>query len=224
MFRPADQPMERGWVGRIDGDHVVHLAAQTLEAFFTGGGMAREHAVYPLDRVQLLAPVLRPPAVRIFESERSFAFANPAAILGPDSEVHSAGVLPTLLPRLAAVIGGDGEIAGFTALADWRRLSLPAPKDRDFALGLGPAVVTSNDAVDGPEAVVRLGEDEVLRGRFDGFEWAAAHDLAAEATVLRPGDILAGPPLGVVEGSELPGLVELEVEGVGTFRQTVLRT
>ena len=30
MFTPADAELERGWPGRIDGEHVVLLAAQTL--------------------------------------------------------------------------------------------------------------------------------------------------------------------------------------------------
>ena len=42
MFHPLDHALERGWVGRVDGDRVVQLAAQTLQAFFTGGGSARE--------------------------------------------------------------------------------------------------------------------------------------------------------------------------------------
>ena len=50
MFHPVGHPMERGWVGRVDGDRVVHLAAQTLQSFFTGGGTAREHAQYPARR------------------------------------------------------------------------------------------------------------------------------------------------------------------------------
>ena len=37
MFHPAGHPLERGWVGRVDGDRVVQLAAQTLQSFFTGG-------------------------------------------------------------------------------------------------------------------------------------------------------------------------------------------
>ena len=45
---------------------MVQLAAQTLEAFFTGGGSAREHAEYPLAEVRLLAPVRRRPSVRDF--------------------------------------------------------------------------------------------------------------------------------------------------------------
>jgi len=66
MFHPLDHPLERGWVGRIDGEHVVQLAAQTLPSFFTGGGGAREHAVYALDDVCLLAPVLGSMASRRF--------------------------------------------------------------------------------------------------------------------------------------------------------------
>ena len=68
MFHPSDNPMERGWVGRVDGERVVHLAAQTLQAFFLGGGGAREHAEYRLADVTLLAPVLQPPTVRLFEA------------------------------------------------------------------------------------------------------------------------------------------------------------
>ena len=65
MFTPIEHEI-RGWPGRIEGDRVVQLAAQTLEAFFTGGGQAREHAEYPLADVRLLAPVRRPPSVRDF--------------------------------------------------------------------------------------------------------------------------------------------------------------
>ena len=66
MFSPRDRDLLRGWPGRIDGDRVVQLAAQTLQAFFTGGGEAREHAEFALADVVLRAPVLHPPTVRIF--------------------------------------------------------------------------------------------------------------------------------------------------------------
>src|SRR3990170_906034 len=89
MFHPLEHPMERGWVGRIDGDRVIQLAAQTLQSLFTGGGTAREHAEYPLAGVHLLAPVLHPPAVRVFEDQTTFAFANPAAIVGPGAQVFA---------------------------------------------------------------------------------------------------------------------------------------
>ena len=36
MFHPLDQPLERGWVGRIEGDRVLRTAAG-LVAFVTLG-------------------------------------------------------------------------------------------------------------------------------------------------------------------------------------------
>src|SRR5919201_873035 len=109
MFTPVEHEV-RGWPGRIEGDRVIHLAAQTLASFFTGGGHAREHADYRLAEVRLLAPVPRPPSVRDFyafeEHVRNaarvtgrsgvpdewyelpvFYFSNPAAIYGPDDEI-----------------------------------------------------------------------------------------------------------------------------------------
>ena len=88
MFHPNDQPMERGWVGRIDGERVLHLAAQTLQSFFLGGGGAREHAEYRLDEVTLLVPVLYATFVldlKIvkWESRSASADAYPAAVTNP---------------------------------------------------------------------------------------------------------------------------------------------
>jgi hypothetical protein len=221
MFHPDELPMQRGWVGRIDGEHVVQLAAQTLESFFTGGGSAREHAVYPLDAVRLLAPVLHPPSVRLFEHEESFAFANPAAIVGPGAAVSRPprGGPMVVLPRLAAVVGADGTIAGFTILAEWRDRGRAAPKDRDFALGLGPVVVTADELVpDGLGVEVRVAGEERRNGSFDGFDWSRAHELAVEGTVLRPGDLLGSPalaPVAIPAGSE----VEVEVDRIGVLAQ-----
>ena len=48
MFSPREPFLERGWPGRIEGDTVIQLAAQTLQSFFSGGGQAREHGEYPL--------------------------------------------------------------------------------------------------------------------------------------------------------------------------------
>jgi hypothetical protein len=230
MFHPVDHPMERGWVGRIDGDHVIQLASQTLQSFFTGGGSAREHAAYPLESVRLLAPVLHPPAVRIFETGTSFAFANPAAILAPGSEVQSShepsddlshGAL-VLYARVAAVIGAGGAVAAFTPFAEWRNPARAQPKDRDFAFGLGPVAVTP-DELDPTafEAVVRLDGDERPPTRGEAFDWAAARAHAADGTMLYPGDLLARPALAVVERVEPGVVVEIEVDGLGTLRHTV---
>jgi hypothetical protein len=204
MFHPVGHPMERGWVGRVDGDRVVHLAAQTLQSFFTGGGSAREHAEYPLEDAVLLAPVLHPPSVRLFEVDGSFAFANPAAVSHPGAQVAGPAPPLSVLLRHAAVIGTDGAIGGFTGLAEWRAPGLGPPKDRDFALGVGPVVVTP-DAFDG----------------LPDFDWTAALALAAAATVLYPGDLLAGPPLERRDGVAAGEVVALEIAGIGTLEQRV---
>lgn len=225
MFHPLDHPMERGWVGRIEGDQVIQLAAQTLQSFFTGGGRAREHAVYPLSAVRLLAPVLHPPAVRIFENEEAFEFANPAAILGPFDEVDQRSALESmpleLLPRLAAVVGAHGEIGGYTGFAEWRAPGGDSPKDRDFALGLGPVVVTADELVGVPEVVVRVNDREALREPAAAFEWSTARGFASEGTVLNPGDVLAGPSPGIVGGIEPATKVDVDFEGIGTLCQFV---
>jgi Fumarylacetoacetate (FAA) hydrolase family len=221
MFHPVDHLLERGWVGRIDGDLVVQLAAQTLQSFFTGGGTARDHAVFPLADVQLLAPVLHPPAVRVFADQGSFEFANPAAVVGPDAAVGSSPSLE-VLPRLAAVVGADGAIGGFTACADWRNTRAAPPKDRDFALGIGPVVVTPEE-LDGYalEVIARVDGEERARGVLPAFDWGAALELAQDGTTLYPGDLLIGPSSGSANGLVDADVVELELPGVGTLRQSV---
>lgn len=219
MFHPNDNPMERGWVGRVDGDRVLHLAAQTLQAFFLGGGGAREHAEYALAEVTLLAPVLQPPNVRIFESQDGFDFANTSAVAGPGARVRAAGSGLSLLPRLAAVIGVEGRIGGTTLLGEWRAGGLDAPKDRDFALVFGPVVVTPDELDPATaELVVEVGGDERLRAPAPTFDWEEARARAGSGTTLRPGDILAGPPPGRLDG--VVGEVELRATGIGALAQS----
>ena len=207
MFHPVGHPLERGWVGRVDGERVLQLAAQTLQSFFTGGGTAREHAEYPLDGVVLLAPVLHPPSVRLFDHARSFAFANPAAIVGPGatiappSDAVSHGRLDAH-SRIAAVIGANGAIGGFTGLVEWRAPGIPPPKDRDFALGLGPVVVTTPPA-------------------SPGLDWAATVAFAAAGTVLHPGDLIAGPAFESIEEVDTGAVVSIEFDGIGALEQRV---
>src|SRR5215216_4368484 len=131
MFTPVEHEI-RGWPGRIDGDRVIQLAAQTLQSFFTGGGKAREHAEYRLDEVRLRPPVLYPPAVRDFYAFEThvrrarelrgldvprewyelpvFYFSNPAAIYGPDDVVPYPDDTAELDYELevAAIIGAKG--------------------------------------------------------------------------------------------------------------------
>ncbi len=154
MFTPRELALERGWPGRIDGDHIVQLAAQTLQAFFTGGGVAREHAVHELADCDLRAPVLYPPSVRVFEPfERGdtpfFSFASPFPVLGPDEELAFPTGTEELDYRLAlaAVIGAEGQIGGFTIANAWtardlaraeREAGFGPSKSSDFGISLGP--------------------------------------------------------------------------------------
>jgi hypothetical protein len=170
MFSPREPFLARGWPGRIDGERVIQLAAQTLQAFFTGGGQAREHAEYPLADVVFRAPVLHPPSVRIFDSDEDFRFANPAAIKAVDEEPSVAGA--EQVERVAAIIGDDGAIGGFTPLVEWIALQLHGAKQRDFALTLGPVVTTPDE------------------GAPPGVDWDGLVAHAAENTILFPGDLI----------------------------------
>lgn len=170
MFSPADQELERGWPGRIDGETVIQLAAQTLQAFFTGGGQAREHAEYPLADIVFRAPVLRPPSIRVFDDAGDFAFANPAAIKAADEDPGVPGAEP--VERMAAIIGADGTIGGFTPLVEWVAPQLQGAKQRDFALALGPIVTTPDEGVPA------------------GVDWKRLVAHAAENTTLVPGDLI----------------------------------
>lgn len=218
MFHPNDTPMERGWVGRLDGDRVLHLATQTLQSFFLGGGGAREHAEYTLTDVTLLAPVQYPPTVRVFDSQEAFAFANATAVIGPGAHVPAGDAPRVLFPRLACVIGAEGRIGGYTLFAEWRSQNGSPPKDRDFALGLGP-VVSTQDELD-PTAstiVVRTDGREQTRDVMPPFDWQAATAFAAAGTTLRSGDVIAGPCSASV--APVAGSVELDLPGIGVLPQ-----
>lgn len=222
MFHPVDRPMERGWVGRVDGDRVIHLAAQTLQHFFTGGASSREHAEYALDAVTLLAPVPHPPSIRVFEDETSFAFANPAAVIGPGAHAQSPVAPVVALPRLAGVIGADGSVAGVTLLLELRAPGLDPPKDRDFALALGPVVVTTDELLASAlEVAVSVDGKTRLEVSCAGTDWEALRRLAASGTHVRTGDLLAGPAAGRVD--DVPSGVQLAVDApdIGVLSVTV---
>jgi fumarylacetoacetate (FAA) hydrolase len=265
MFSPKGRDLERGWPGRVEGDRVIQLAAQTLQSFFTGGGKAREHAEYALSDVELLPPVLHPPALRDFfafeEHVRNvravtgrdvpkewyeipvFYFSNPAAIYGPEAEIpYPEGTVELDYElEVAAIVGTEGRIAGFTVLNDWSardlqraemKVGLGPAKGKDFATSLGPVVVTV-DELDGTagEMVARVNGEERSRGDLRDMyhSWETILVQASRNTRLLPGDVLGSGTVG--NGSVLehgdgcwlqPGdIVELEVEGIGVLRNRI---
>lgn len=199
MFSPADHPLERGWPGRIDDGRVTQLAAQTLQSYFASGSNAREHASFRLEDVVFRAPVLEPPAVRVFDSEREFHFGNPEAIRSPGAEIPRPERRLDAVARPCAIVGGDGGLAGWTGLVEWLAPELDHPKDCDFALLLGPAVSTEPTG---------------------GFDWEAACAHASANTRLRPGDLIAGPPLARYEDVR-PGPFAHAFDGLGELRAVV---
>jgi fumarylacetoacetate (FAA) hydrolase len=265
LFRPLDRDV-RGWVGAIEGDRVVHLAAQSLASFFTGGGSAREHDEYVLEDVQLLAPMPRPPSVRdayAFEEHVRnaarvagrpgvpdewyelpvFYFSNPAAIFGPDDEIPFPAGSEELDYELevAAVIGAEGAIGGFTVMNDWSardlqrkemKVGLGPAKGKDFATSLGPVVVTPDELGDlRLEMVARVNGEERSRGNMADMyhSWEAIIERAATNTQLVPGDVIGSGTVGtgcILEHGDgrwlQPGdVVELEVEEIGVLRNVV---
>jgi 2-keto-4-pentenoate hydratase/2-oxohepta-3-ene-1,7-dioic acid hydratase in catechol pathway len=222
MFSPREADLERGWPGRIEGDRVTQLAAQTLQSYFTGGGRAREHAEHRLEDVVLRAPVLHPPSVRLFTGT-AFQFANPASIYGPEEAIpypEGSHRLDFEL-RVAAVIGAEGRIGGLTVMTDWTARDLEPAKDKDFATSLGPIVVTADELGDSLEAVARVNGEERVR-REVRPPWDELVALAARSTRLVAGDLLGSDGLGGDGRWLQPGdVVELEVAGLGVLRNRV---
>jgi fumarylacetoacetate (FAA) hydrolase len=266
MFTPRELQLERGWPGVIEGETVVQLAAQTLQSYFTGGGTARHHAEYDLADVDFRAPVLHPPSVRDFyafeqhvKTARAsrgldvpeewyeipvFYFSNPAAIYGPGDEIPKPPETNELDYELevAAIIGAEGQVGGFTIMNDWSardlqraemRVGLGPSKGKDFATSLGPTVVTP-DEFDGSSGtmVARVNGEERSRGNLGDMHhsWDAIVAHAARNTRLLPGDVLGSGTVGTgcilehADGRWLqPGdVVELEVEGIGILRNRII--
>jgi fumarylacetoacetate (FAA) hydrolase len=265
MFTPRELQLERGWPGLIEGETVVQLAAQTLQSFFTGGGTARRHAEYALADVDFRAPVLHPPSVRDFyafeqhvKTARAsrglevppewyeipvFYFSNPAAIYGPGDEIPAPPETNQLDYELevAAIIGAEGQIGGFTIMNDWSardlqraemKVGLGPSKGKDFATSLGPIVVTP-DEFDGSSGLMvgRVNGEERSRGELGEMyhSWVAIVAHAARNTRLNPGDVLGSGTVGsgcILEHGDGRWLqrgdvVELEVKGIGILRNVV---
>jgi fumarylacetoacetate (FAA) hydrolase len=254
---------ERESPGRIEGDRVVELGAPSLADWLREGGAdAAEHR---LDAVRLRAPIPRPPSVRDFyaferhvataRAQRGlemapewyqipvFYFSNPAAMLGPEDEVSFPAESSAWDYELeaAAVVGGDGDIAGFTILNDWSArdlqkmemaVGLGPAKGKDFGTSLGPVLVTPDELGDlSLEMVARVNGEERSRGNLGEMHWTWEQLVghAARNTRLVPGDVLGSGTVGtgcILEHGDGRWLqsgdvVELEVEGIGVLRNTV---
>jgi fumarylacetoacetate (FAA) hydrolase len=259
-------------VGELDGEQVHELAAGSMIEWLNGQGRARTGATEDLADVMLHAPVPDPPSVRDFFAFEGhvgagfrlrgspipdewyeapvFYFSNPASVRGPGEPVSrpQASTLLDFELEVAAVIGGDGEIAGFTLMNDWsardlqRRemaVGLGPAKGKDFATSLGPWLVTPDELPysDGRlniEARVLVNGEElsVCQAAEQHFVWPELVAHASRDTRLRAGDVLGSGtlnggcllelgPLGGARFLEPGDVVSIEAQGLGRLETRV---
>jgi fumarylacetoacetate (FAA) hydrolase len=258
-------------VGELLADGTIaELEAPDMIAWLSGSGRSATGTTHRIDDVRLRAPVPTPPAVRDFYAYEGhvragfarraaaavpdawyeapvFYFSNPASICGPAEPVRRPEECRQLDFELeiAAVIGGAGEIAGFTLMNDWsardiqRRemtVGLGPAKGKDFATSLGPFIATPDELpFDGErlslEATVSVNGSVISRCQASAmhYSWPQLVAQAARGTRLRPGDVLGS---GTITGGCLLELggdwivpgdeVALAAPGMGELRTRVV--
>ena len=144
MFSPKGADLQRGWPGRIDGERVIQLAAQTLSRSSPAAGRPASTLSIRSPRSSSAAgaaSTVRPRLLRLRTAREDgagetrprgaggwyripvFYFSNPSVIYGPEAEIPYPDGTNELDYELevAAVIGADGQIGGFTIMNDWSR-------------------------------------------------------------------------------------------------------
>jgi len=186
----------------------------------------------------------------------AFYFSNPASIHGPGQAVARPAGTEALdfELELAAVIGigddGGLRIAAFTLMNDWSARDVQAhemtvglgpAKAKDFAISLGPLLVTPDELpyADGQLAVsaqVEVNGETVAECDASGqhFPWDRIVAHAARDTRLRPGDVLGsgtltgGCLLERLAAGETPrwiqpgDLVAIEADGLGRLETPIV--
>jgi fumarylacetoacetate (FAA) hydrolase len=260
--------------GRLTaGGAVQPLAAPTLREWLAGAGREDAGAPCAPEDVELLAPVPDPPSIRDFFAFEghvaagwrrrggaippawyeapAFYFSNPASVVGPGAAVRrpAATAMLDFELEIAAVIGHDGAIAGFTLMNDWSARDVQAremtvglgpAKGKDFATGLGPWLVTP-DELPCAGGRLQIAAHVTVNGETvtettaaeQHFPWPALVAHAARDTRLRPGDVLGSGTLNrgcLLELGPLPGdrwlepgdVVAVHADGLGTLGATVV--
>jgi fumarylacetoacetate (FAA) hydrolase len=262
----------RTCVGELDGERVHELEAGAMVDWLNGRGRDRTGASNALADVAVRAPVLEPPSVRDFFAFEGhvaagwrlrggsipeywyqapvFYFSNAASIVGPGQPVRrpEATKMLDFELELAAIIGGDSQIAGFTLMNDWSARDVQAgemsvglgpAKAKDFATSLGPWLVTPDELqyADGRlniEARVHVNGEElsVCHAGEQHYTWPEMVEHAARDTRLRAGDVLGSGTLTggcLLELGPLPGdrflepgdTVAIEAQGLGRLETRI---
>ncbi|MEV0900881.1 fumarylacetoacetate hydrolase family protein [Actinoplanes sp. NPDC049802] len=230
----------RARTGIVDGDRVLPFRGDPtmLDVIVDGPGETAEPV--PLEKIRLLAP-LRPASLRDFvafeehvEGVRrsvdgasgvpeqwyaapTFYFTNPHTILGPDDDVPfpATSVARDFELEVAAVIGPDQRIFGYTIFNDWSardlqsremKVSLGPAKGKDFAGTLGPWIVTADELEPVKDAdgflnlwcSAAVNGTEVGRDLLSNMGWTFDTMIAYAARDSRivPGDVLGSGTVG----------------------------
>jgi 2-keto-4-pentenoate hydratase/2-oxohepta-3-ene-1,7-dioic acid hydratase in catechol pathway len=200
------------------------------------------------DAVELLAPIPRPPSVRdfmafenhyvdtrqaldlkvepVFYEQPCFYFSNPAAIVGPRTDVRTApgteqfdyeleiGVVIGRPGSDLSLAAAESHIAGYTILCDWSARDLQAKegpfgtgpaKGKDTATTLGPWLVTPDElepfrAARGYDLAMTafVGGERYSAGNWSTIYWTIPQLLvfASRGTELRTGDVIGTGTVG----------------------------
>jgi len=271
--------LRRGGVAEVDlaaGELRVLRAGSMLE-WLGGEPAGREPTgeTLALDSTPLAAPVPVPPSFRDFYAfeghattgaglrgvelasvwyeQPVFYFSNPGSFRGPGEPIARPDGSERLDFELeiGAVIGADGEIAGFSLLNDWSArdlqraemaVGLGPAKGKDFATSMGPWLVTPDELPLDPAGRLDVTATVTVNGREltrteageQYHPWPALLAHAARGTRgLRPGEVLGSGTLnrgcllelvasGDADAWIEPGdLVVLEAEGLGRLETRV---
>ena len=176
---------------------------------------------------------------------------NHRSVIGPDETLPYPSFTEALDYELevAAIVGRRGRdlsekeaaerIFGYTVMNDWSARDLQSKemaawlgpaKSKDFATSLGPCVVTPDEFEPADARLVARVNGEVWsEGNLGTSRWTFPQMIAyvSQGEDVWPGDVYGSGTFGGGCGLDLgrmlsPGdVVELEVEGIGTLRNTV---
>ncbi|MEU5095381.1 fumarylacetoacetate hydrolase family protein [Streptomyces sp. NPDC020996] len=236
----AECPSARRLLDLLDADG-SRLVAAADEAMSVGRR-------WRLTDLTLEAPIPVPPSIRDFMAFEehlkpilaargatidpawyeipAFYFTNPAAVMGPYTDVRAAPGAAQLdyELELAAVIGrpgrnltpeqGQESIAGYLLMCDWsardlqrkeRPVGLGPAKGKDWATSFGPFFVTADELPVAPGArtpdvtlTAAVNGRPYSEGRLRDIHWTFGQMIsyASRGTEVRPGDIIGSGTVG----------------------------
>ena len=182
----------------------------------------------------------------VYESERPELFfkATAARTAGPNAPigVRRDSQLTAVEPELAVVIGAKGRIVGYTAgndLSAWdieraNPLFLPQSKIFDGCFAFGPVLATPREVGDAHALEIacriyrggrilfegRVSTREMKRRCGELVDWLGRSNTVPPGTVLSTGTGILVPDVHALQEGDV---VEIELEKVGTLRNTVRR-